>query len=386
MHAKSVPAKTGIVGKGVSYDSDPERAVAEALGQLDDKPLCFIMVFIPDCLPLDGVADALVKALPSTSVFGCTTAGQITPNGYENSALLIISFPLAHFRCSSALIGPLKSMSIANTAQQAATLSKRFTKSANWNRLALVIADGTSKQEDVLVAALEAGLGDIPVFGGSAGNGLSFESTFVFHEGDFHENAAMLILIETDMEFAGIGFDHFLPTDKHMVVTQAEPDERLVQEINGSPAAEEYARLVGCRVEELSPRIFAENPVLVRNGNAWHVRAIQQVVDGQYLSFLSAIDDGLMLTLGRGKEILRTLDAGLTMDRSGDRPDIILGFDCVLRKLEIEQKNIVSEASTILAKHRVLGFNTYGEQHRGVHVNQTFVGVAFYPPQPKVMF
>lgn len=386
MRAESVPAQTGIVGRGVSYKSDPEKAVFEAVAQLGSSKLCFVMVFVPDCLDLDGVAAALVKALPSTSVFGCTTAGQITPSGYENSALLIISFPRAHFRCSSALIGPLRPMSIAKTAKQAETLSKRFSKSANWNRLALVVADGMSKQEDVLVAALEAGLGDIPVFGGSAGNGLSFDSTFVFHEGKFHEHSAMLILIETDMEFSGIGFDHFLPTEKHMVVTQAEPDERLVQEINGSPAASEYARLVGCKVEELSPRIFAENPVLVRNGNAWHVRAIQQVVDGHHLSFLSAIDDGLLLTLGRGKEILRTLDTELSLERSGERPDIILGFDCVLRKLEIEQKDIVEEASAILSKHRVLGFNTYGEQHRGVHVNQTFVGVAFYPPKPEVLF
>ena len=33
--------------------------------------------------------------------------------------------------------------------------------------------------------------------------------------------------------------------------------------------------------------------------------------------------------------------------------------------------------------HRVAGFNTYGEQHGGLHVNQTFVGLAFLEPDAK---
>ncbi|MBC7140926.1 MAG: FIST signal transduction protein, partial [Rhodobacteraceae bacterium] len=100
------------------------------------------------------------------------------------------------------------------------------------------------------------------------------------------------------------------------------------------------------------------------------------------LTFLSAIDDGLLLTLGRGKEIIRTLDAGLTVrDEAGEAPDLILGFDCFLRKLEIEHKGLEHEASDRFRAHRVVGFNTYGEQHLGVHVNQTFVGIAFFRPR-----
>ncbi|TNY47045.1 FIST signal transduction protein, partial [Streptococcus pyogenes] len=34
--------------------------------------------------------------------------------------------------------------------------------------------------------------------------------------------------------------------------------------------------------------------------------------------------------------------------------------------------------SNILCSSRVFGYNTYGEQYCGVHMNQTFVGVAFF--------
>jgi hypothetical protein len=33
-----------------------------------------------------------------------------------------------------------------------------------------------------------------------------------------------------------------------------------------------------------------------------------------------------------------------------------------------------------LVKHNVRGFSTYGEQIGSIHVNQTFTGVAIYPP------
>lgn len=371
--------KPSTIEIGVSTSPDPETAVDEALSEIDLSRMCFTLVFVPDSLDLPGLEGVLDGKFEGVPVFGCTTAGQITVEGYQDEALLVIGFPKAHFRCASLLIDPLNPLSIQSIAADTSQLAARFQRTAGWDRLALTFADGLSKQEDVLVAALEMGLGEMPVFGGSAGNGLHFRETRVLHGGRFHTDAAVLILLETNLGFTGLGFDHFLPTEKTMVVTNAVPEERLVLEINGSPAAEEYARLVGVGVEELSPTVFAENPVLVRNNALYHVRAIQGVEPKGALSFFSAIDDGLLLTLGRQQEILRTLETGLDVrDGSGNRPDFILGFDCFLRKLEIEQKQMSGPVSEALREGRVFGFNTYGEQHCGVHVNQTFVGVAFF--------
>ena len=366
----------------VSHEADPTAALKDIGSQIDTRDSCFILAFVPGGVDTGQFAAALETQFEGVPVYGCTTAGQITPNGYETDALLMISFPKRHFRCATMLVAPLKPLSIKEISADLAKLSMQFQKTANWNRLALTFSDGLSKQEDMLVTALESGLGDMPVFGGSAGDALEFRETSVLHGGSFHSNAALVLLLETDLEFSGLGFDHFLPTGHQMVVTGAVPEERLVLEINGSPAAAEYARLVGVSVEDLSPQVFAENPVLVRNNALYHVRAIQKVQEGGALSFFSAIDDGLLLTLGRGKEILRTLNAGLDVKSTrGKPPDFILGFDCFLRKLEIEQKYLTEQASKAMRERRVIGFNTYGEQHCGVHVNQTFVGVAFFEPR-----
>ena len=370
----------------ISYSVEAHTALSEIAAQIEAVRTSFILLLVPNTLDLDGLAAALPDHLAGTIVFGCTTAGQITARGYEGNALVALAFPRDHFRVASKLFAPVAPVSIAEVVSQTERMAERFRATPGRNRLALVFSDGLSKQEDILVAALEAGLKDIPVFGGSAGDGLDFEQTFVLHEGRFQTNAALLLLIETNLSYRGLGFDHFQPTDKRMVVTHAVPEERLVLEINGSPAAEEYARLVGVPVDALSPIVFAENPVLVRNGNLYHVRAIQQIQGDRGLTFLSAIDDGLLLTLGSGSEIIQTLDNGLTiLDDRGDEPDFVLGFDCYLRRLEIEHKGLSDAASRQFSKHRVVGFNTYGEQHLGVHVNQTFVGVAFFRPMGEVL-
>lgn len=375
------PSTFNTITVAVSRAPEAGAAVADLAEQINLSETCFLLLFVPAALDRDQIELAMGQAFAGVPVFGCTSAGQITPDGYESDALLAIAFPKAHFRCASMLIPRLNPLPIRQIAEDLRRLSDRFPRTGQWRRLGLTIADGLSKQEDMLVSTIVSSLEDLPFFGGSAGDALEFKETFVLHSGRFHRDAAIVILIETDMEFTGLGFDHFLPSDKQMVVTKAIPEERLVLELNGAPAAQEYARLLGRDMDELTPLVFAENPVLVRNNAMYHVRGIQQAHTDGGLAFLSAIEDGLLLTLGTGQEILHRLEKGLTLqDDRGNFPEFILGFDCFLRKLEIAQKSLTEPASDILRRYNVIGFNTYGEQHCGVHVNQTFVGVAFFQP------
>ncbi|MGR3496131.1 FIST N-terminal domain-containing protein [Citreimonas sp.] len=365
-----------------SFARDAATAAREACAQIDPADTCFVLAFVPDGLDCDALAPALEDALDGVPVFGCTTAGQITADGYQDEALLLIAFRREHFRCASTLVEPLKPLSIAAIIEQVRDADARFTHTAGWSRLALVFADGLSKQEDLLASVLETMLEGIPVFGGSAGDGLSFKRTRILRNGAFHDNAALLLLIETNLRYQGLSFDHFLPEGRELVITAANTEERMVYEINGAPAATEFARLVDCDVRDLSPEVFAENPMLVRHNRNHYVRAVSGVREAQALSFLAAIDEGLVMVLGRGKEIIETLDHELDVsDPAGERPDFILGFDCVLRRLEIEQKQLGTAANEVFRRRRVFGFNTYGEQHCGLHMNQTFVGIAFFDPE-----
>lgn len=371
----------------ISRGRDASDAARAAAAQIAIAETCFVLCFVPGGLNCQVVAETLENSLFGIPVFGCSTAGQITTQGYETDALMLLAFPRSHFRCASVLFSPMNPLSTTKIAAQAQRAGQRFQHTAGWHRLGLIFSDGLSKQEDILISTLETVLSDLPIFGGSAGDGLAFEQTFVLHRGKALSDAALLLLLETDLPFQGVGFDHFLPAGSPIIVTDADPEERKVFEINGAPAAREYARLVGSSVADLSPEIFAENPLLIQYNNNHYVRAISDADNNGALSFLAAIDDGLIMTLGQGQEISKTLRSGLNIrDRNGRRPDFILGFDCVLRKLEIEQKQLGRAVSDILSEARVLGFNTYGEQHCGVHMNQTLVGVAFFEPEERAFF
>jgi hypothetical protein len=63
-----------------------------------------------------------------------------------------------------------------------------------------------------------------------------------------------------------------------------------------------------------------------------------------------------------------------------ERPAAIVAFDCILRRLEAEQKQVSGRVSDLLRRHGVIGFSTYGEQFGPMHVNQTMTGIAIYPP------
>jgi len=141
---------------------------------------------------------------------------------------------------------------------------------------------------------------------------------------------------------------------------------------------------VGLEAQELSPLIFAAYPVVVKIGGEYHVRAIQKVEDDGSLRFYCGIDEGLVLTVAKGEDLASNLERNLkAVQQEIGQTDMILGFDCILRRLEAEQKQQIREVSDVLRRNKVIGFSTYGEQFRSMHVNQTFTGVAIGLPRGK---
>ncbi len=248
------------------------------------------------------------------------------------------------------------------------------------HEFAFLMVDGLSIREDELTSALASGLGPVPLFGGSAGDGTRFKETFVLHEGRALRNAAVLAMVRSDCRVKVFSLDHLVPTGARMVVTEADPRTRTVRRINAEPAAREYARILGKDPAQLSPFTFAAHPVVVRVGGKHHVRAIQQVAENGDLVFFSAIDEGLVLTLAEPQDMVAHLERELARLSDGGAPEAILACDCILRRVEAMEKQSTGAISALLRTHRVVGFSTYGEQMNSMHVNQTMTGVAIYPP------
>jgi hypothetical protein len=169
-----------------------------------------------------------------------------------------------------------------------------------------------------------------------------------------------------------------MPTEHRLVITEADTTPRIVKEINGLPAAREYARLLGFEVGELNPKRFAAAPVVVLIDGNNYVRSIQKVNDDGSLTFFCAIEEGLVLRVAHGIDLVKNLEQIFyEIQTEIGPPQLVLAWDCILRRLEIVRDGLEDRVGMIFKSNNAVGFNTYGEQYRGVHVNQTLSGIAF---------
>ena len=373
--------------RGFSHDIDPRRAAVELHDAIAQADMAFVLVFCSPQYDLPLLGEALADVFGDTLVIGCTTAGEITPAGYMTGSITGVSFPRSDFTAVAERIDDLESFEISHAQALVRSLTaKRDAASPEHSpehrdtasgSFALLLIDGLSIREEPVVSSLYSALGDIPLFGGSAGDDLKFEQTWVLHDGRFHTDAAVLVLVDTVRRFSVFRTEHFVSSDQKMVVTEADPARRIVTEINAEPAGREYARMVGLEGEPLTSMIFAAYPVVVRVGGEYHVRSIQKVNDDESLTFFCAIDEGIVLTVAEGVDLVQNLENLFARLRDDvGEPELILGCDCILRSLEMEQKQIKHLVSKVLARNNVIGFCTYGEQFNAMHVNQTFTGVA----------
>jgi len=206
---------------------------------------------------------------------------------------------------------------------------------------------------------------------------VNFDGTYVYFEGRFHSDCAIMILAATRLPFKLFKTQHFVATDERLVVTEADTALRIVKEINGLPATEEYARVLGINASDLAPNRFASWPVVVLIDGTNYVRSIQKANPDGSLTFFCAIEDGLVLRVAKGVDLVENLEQAFMQIRAEiGPPQFVLACDCILRKLEISQSSITDRVGEVFLRNNTIGFNTYGEQFHGVHVNQTLVGIA----------
>ncbi|MDO6514455.1 MULTISPECIES: nitric oxide-sensing protein NosP [unclassified Neptuniibacter] len=364
-----------------SFSADPKEAAADLGQQLSGIDLKTVIFFCSAEYDLPLLAQSINQVFQNVDVSGCTTAGEITPLGYGQGCITAIGFSSTDFSIHTQSIECLDNFSLTDAQtlvdQLIAGCRKADVAPIKGNTFALTLLDGLSIQEENVLVTLNSALGSIPNFGGSAADDIHHYKTHVFYNGEFHTDAAVIMMVNTAYEFEVFSTHHMQHKDIKLVVTAADVDARCVYELNAEPAASVYADAIGLSVEELNHQVFALNPIAVKLGDEYYVRSIQQVTDDLSLKFYCAVENGIVLTIMDAKDLvvdlIQTLDS---IEEKIGKPQLIIGCDCFLRRMECEIKGYSDEVSELLKKHNVIGFNTYGEQMEGLHINQTFTAVA----------
>lgn len=374
--------KPGLsVRKGCSVNISTRAAlkeIAEAVSQEEQRA---VLLFVGEGYDLGILGPEISRAF-SVPVIACTTAGELAPSGYSEKSLSAVALAGRRLSVRTFCIDRLAEVQSSDlqsvVTEVNLTLADLRTVAPKTRAFGLLLVDGLSLAEENLIAQLSAALGPIPLFGGSAGDGLRFQKTAVWFDGQFRQGVAVLAVFFTDLPFEIFRTQHFAPVEeKKLVITEADSERRIVKEINGYSAAEEYARMLGIDVSRLDSMVFSKYPLLLKIGGEYYVRSIQKMNEDGSLTFFCAIDEGLVLTLSQGLDILENLEKKLAdVEAAVPSAKLIIACECILRRLEIQEKGLTDAMGALMRRHNIIGFHTYGEQIHSFHVNQTMVGVA----------
>ncbi|GGE80408.1 hypothetical protein GCM10011533_36050 [Streptosporangium jomthongense] len=382
-----MPSVTAVSAVRIASTSvhEPVLAADDLASQLNHQHLGYVLFFCSAEYDLAGLGRALEQAFPDVRLSGCTSAGEITTRGYDRGSIAAIGFDSRFFSIDCALIREMDRFSLqdAQSLIDGLLTNCRNARLApiKGNTFAITLLDGLSSREELVLATLNAALGSIPQFGGSAGDDERLANTHVFYGGRFYAGAATVLLVNTPLEFRVFSCHHMTAGHEKLVVTNACSDSRTVYELNAEPAAESYARAVGVATNELDRTVFALRPLGVKVGGHYFVRSIQCVNPDKSLTFYCAVETGIVMTTMTPESLLDSVREQLEISEDIVGPPLVtIGCDCFLRRLEAELTGEAEALSEFLSKHRVVGFNTYGEQFNGIHINQTFTGVVIGQP------
>ena len=368
------------VYQGRSEIEDAKAAVDEASTGF---PTALEMLFVFSSTKQDPavVADALAERFPGVPLAGCTTAGEHLSGEHSTGGLVLAGVDQSGLVWGSVSIPEIS----AFTKEAASPAAQALLKACGMDTeemdpesaVCMLFVDGLRGMEELLSAELAAALQGVPLVGGSAGDDLQFTQTHVYGPGGAQTNAATAVMARSvdGTPIQILKHQHFTSTPANVVVTHAEG--RRVIEFDGLPALQGYARAMKRSPEEITGDITFLNPMTFACNGELYVRSIRAINDDGSIDFYCAVEEGMVLDIGGHADMTQSLSEG--MSAWNEKPEFVVGFNCILRALEATGGELHEEQGEVLAAscQAMIGFDTYGEQLNGLHINQTLVAVGF---------
>lgn len=370
----------------ISTAAAGERAAANAVaGRLPGDKAGFTVLFATGQYDLGGLGRTL-RAAGHERVVAAATGRAIGPAGFLANGITGFHLPASRFKVADALIENVAEFGLPDARHVVQSLLRRLKRGtdAEWPHLfAMVLVDADPRCEERLVAALGTELGGVPLVGGSAGdvffNPLGPTATRVLHQGRPVRGGAVFCIVGGRDPVLALSHHNFVPGRRRLVVTDADPDKRLVREIDGRSALKVYAAACGLKAVPKDTGVFAPFPLMIRVGGQYFARGVQRIYEDGSIEFACAIEPGLVVTVAQPVDMLERLTGTFdTLSKALGTPDLVIGFDCAARTAYMERHGLTETVAGLFARNRVVGFSTLGEQFNTIHVNNSFtcLGVA----------
>lgn len=188
-------------------------------------------------------------------VIGSTSSGEFI-DGHESEggiAIILLDINRANY---SILFEDIVERSLEDSTNQLVhNAFKKFKKPAFILITTLITSDGRLLDGEGMVNYIENLAGpDISLFGGMAGDDLSFSGTWIFtNDKSTDYGMAALVLNEEKIELHGLAYSGWKPMGVFRTVTKSEGN--LIYSIDGRPALEMYLHLLGQKISSSDDQI-----------------------------------------------------------------------------------------------------------------------------------
>ncbi len=370
--------------------ADERSAAAEIAAQVATPGDGFTILFCTPQHELGALGRAL-HALGQRRVIAAATSRAIGGSGFLAQGITGLHLPAARFKIADALIENAARFGLPDARALVRSLRGRLERGADprmSHLFGMLLVDAEAHCEERLVAALGMELGRVPIVGGSAGDdyfnpaGHRSAAPRILHQGRALRGAAVFCLVASQQPILAVCHSHYVPGRRRLVISDADPERRIVREIDGRNALRAYAAACGLKTTPRDAESFSPFPLMIRIGGEYFARGIQRVLEDGSLEFACAMEPGLVVTLGRPADMLERL-RGLfqSMQTSLGKAEVVIAFECAARTAYMEQQGLTEAIATELKAHHVVGFATLGEQFKTIHVNNSFTCLAVAVPQ-----
>ncbi len=331
-----------------------------------------IVLFASSAIDQDKLINQMKSTFAEAEIIGCSTAGEITSGKMMKGSAVAMALNTDVVEdLKVEVLHGISENSSARTAMDA--FEAHYGESAHAmdikKYVGLVLMDGLSGSEEQIMDSIGDST-NITFIGGSAGDDLKFQNTYVYVDGKAHTDSAVLVLMKLKKGFDIVKTQSFNALDKTLKVTKVSEKDRQVFEFNNMPAVDAYAQAIGVASHEVDTH-FMSNPVgVVIDENDIFVRSPQRSKDGSII-FYCGIPDGMSVSLLESTDIIGDTRNALAakVEEMGGISGII-NFNCILRTLELEQEGNTEAYGDLFKDIPTVGFSTYGEAYIG-HINQT---------------
>lgn len=250
----------------------------------------------------------------------------------------------------------------------------------------IIVDDGYRyKKEELLLGVLEKNQALVLVGGGASDpeRDPAKQSALVHVDDRVETDAAVVVLLKTDSPWRVLRSHWYLPSGQLVKITKVDDTHTRALEIDGKPAAQRYAEVLGVGIDDLAygkPLGFSTRPTALRVGREYFIRAPWMPLPDGSIMFANLLDEGTeyeIMRAGDPVEITRRFFEE-EVPRRVPSPQGMLVFHCGGRYWITEASGQLGALSeTFRTKMPIAGLNVAFEIYCGFSINNTLTSLVF---------